>query len=318
MIQTEGELMKAHAERMKLRARSRRQKRWMTWAWLSVFLLCSGSAGVLWLKDRISTKDAPKRPVSVSRTAVLPQVSQVASVPTTAADRPVLVQSTPITGRLISTTGAAGYGADAAATASRATDTSPIVVGGAASAAPAATGGPVMYRVVGATSVPQPQPSAVATVPSGSDLVPGAVLKAATSLPSLGGSATTPSNLASAKPITPHQALSAPPAAPTPAPPRRAEPLQVDTPPPRQVKQQESDQASGVLLNDDPSQAGGDDGKPMKLIAIVNPLTVVVPDGRGIPRSFEVGGRLPNGTVLRAVDPKQGCAITDRGQFCLK
>lgn len=88
-------------------------------------------------------------------------------------------------------------------------------------------------------------------------------------------------------------------------------------PPPSRQAQQETDQASGVLLNDDPSQAGGEDGKPMKLIAIVNPLTIVVPDGRGIPRSFDVGGRLPNCTVLRSVDPKQGCAITDRGQLLL-
>ena len=122
---------------------------------------------MLWLKVRIQAKAASK--VSATSTTLAPQPLQAVSVSTPTEVRPVLVQSAPITGRPISTTGAAEYGADEIASASesgRPEGTSPytVVVGGAASAAAANTGGPVSYRLVGSTSLPQQQPSAVVVV----------------------------------------------------------------------------------------------------------------------------------------------------------
>lgn len=77
---------------------------------------------------------------------------------------------------------------------------------------------------------------------------------------------------------------------------------------------------SGVLVNDDPAEVRAQSGEPgikFRLTAIISPLTIAAPDLRGIPRSFEVGSRLPDGSTLRSIDVKTGCANTDRGSVCL-
>lgn len=308
--QTEGELMKAHSDRMRRRALAQRKQRWMNWAWVSAFVICSASAATLWWQERSASKmprtDRPAvRPVQHS--AGPREAGQQAEV------RSVEAKSTPITGRLIATTGSAGYGSEAPPTASR--RDGPVVQATATLVAPPASDysstsarsapAVVVYRLVGTSTKPVIAPASEASTP---ELVPGAVLKAATGLPSLASPMAAPTAPQSA----PKQAPST--SAPALLPARRVEP-------PQQLPAERADSegGSGVLLNEDPSQVTPpEESRPLKLIAIVNPLTIVVPDGRGIPRSFEVGGRLPNGAMLRSVDPKLGCAITDRGQFCLK
>lgn len=67
-----------------------------------------------------------------------------------------------------------------------------------------------------------------------------------------------------------------------------------------------------------PASAWQRTGHRERLVAIVDPDTVVVPDSRGVPARFRLGDRLPSGARVVRIDPSNGRAETDRGTLFLE